>query len=43
MDIDTILGIAFGFVCGLPLLAGLAAVVLGTIFKTRSGSTLRRW
>ncbi len=40
MDLDTILGIVIGSLCGLALLVGLAALVLGTIFKTRFGINL---
>ncbi len=42
MDNDTILGIVFGSLCGLALLGGLGALVLGTIFKTRFGINLGR-
>jgi hypothetical protein len=34
---DTVLGILFGCVCGSGILAGIAVLVVGTIFKTRFG------
>ena len=37
MNNDTIAGILLGSLCGLALLGGLAALVVGTIFKTRFG------
>jgi hypothetical protein len=37
MNNDAILGILIGSLCGLALLGGLAALVLGTIFKARIG------
>ena len=40
MNDDTLLGIAIGSLCGLALIGGLAALVLGTVFKWRIGINL---
>ena len=40
MNNDTLLGILFGSICGLGLIAAIATLILGAIYKTRFGINL---
>ncbi|MBI2804068.1 MAG: hypothetical protein HYX68_03690 [Planctomycetes bacterium] len=40
MDNDSLIGLAFGFVCGIAILFAISALVVGTIFKMPFGVNL---